>query len=74
MEEGVSPTPSPLPPNLPALIPKSFASTVGPPQSALSSVPPMFSSRIPKGDPLEERLHDMLRLVWTFYSAAVFGK
>ena len=33
-----------------------------PPSSPLS-IPPHFTSRIPKGDPLEERLHDMLRSV-----------
>ena len=33
-----------------------------PPSSPLS-IPPHFTSRIPKGDPLEERLHDMLRWV-----------
>ena len=57
--EGVSPTPSPQ-----GLVPRSFANTVNtsssPNQSQLS-IPPLFTSRIPKGDPLEERLHDMLR-------------
>ena len=58
-EAGVSPTPSPAP--LPTLVPKSFANTVN--TSSSLSIPPLFTSRIPKGDPLEERLHDMLRLV-----------
>ena len=56
-EEGVSPTPSPVP---------SFPSLGKPfPPSSPLSVPPHFTSRIPKGDPLEERLHDMLR--WGYY-------
>ena len=69
--EGVSPTPSPLPTSFPALVPRSFANSVAVASSASSnntnssnsqlSIPPLFTSRIPKGDPLEERLHDMLR-------------
>ena len=67
--EGVSPTPSPLPTSFPALVPRSFANSVAVASSATPSsssnsqlsIPPLFTSRIPKGDPLEERLHDMLR-------------
>ena len=44
---------------------RSFANTVNTstssPGSSQLSIPPLFTSRIPKGDPLEERLHDMLR-------------
>ena len=65
--EGVSPTPSPLPTPFSGqgLVPRSFANTVNTNTSSSSpsqlSIPPLFTSRIPKGDPLEERLHDMLR-------------
>ena len=66
---GVSPTPSPLPPSFPGgqglVQARSFANTVNTstssPSSSQLSIPPLFTSRIPKGDPLEERLHDMLR-------------
>jgi len=60
-DEGVSPTPSPVPTSFapPSLVPKSFANTVN--TGSQLSIPPLFTSRIPKGDPLEERLHDMLR-------------
>ena len=67
--EGVSPTPSPLPTSFPGLVPRSFANSVAVASSTNNtsssnsqlSIPPLFTSRIPKGDPLEERLHDMLR-------------
>ena len=67
--EGVSPTPSPHPPSFPGLVPRSFANSVNVSSSTNNtnssnsqlSIPPLFTSRIPKGDPLEERLHDMLR-------------
>ena len=69
--EGVSPTPSPspLPASFPGLVPRSFANSVAVASSNTNtnssssqlSIPPLFTSRIPKGDPLEERLHDMLR-------------
>lgn len=61
VDEGVSPTPSPVPSSFatPSLVPKSFANTVH--TGSQLSIPPLFTSRIPKGDPLEERLHDMLR-------------
>ena len=61
VDEGVSPTPSPIPSSFatPSLVPKSFANTVH--TGSQLSIPPLFTSRIPKGDPLEERLHDMLR-------------
>ena len=63
-KEGVSPTPSPLPASFssPGLVPRSFANTINTSSSPSQlSIPPLFTSRIPKGDPLEERLHDMLR-------------
>ena len=68
-DAGVSPTPSPLPPSFPGgqglVQARSFANTVNTNTSSGSgsqlSIPPLFTSRIPKGDPLEERLHDMLR-------------
>ena len=40
------------------LVPKSFANSVSPSMVGGANI---FSSRIPKEDPLEERLHEMLR-------------
>ena len=64
-----APAASPLPGSGAGLVPRSFANTVNTPPSPAPapgsgqqlSIPPLFTSRIPKGDPLEERLHDMLR-------------
>lgn len=65
IEDGISPNPSPVPISFatPTLVPKSFANIINTSGGCNTnlSVPPLFTSRIPKGDPLEERLHDMLR-------------
>ena len=60
-DEGVSPTPSPHPPHHTSPFPNLGKAFPTSPHSSPLQIPPHFTSRIPKGDPLEERLHDMLR-------------